>query len=817
MPAPALAAIVPLLKGLIGGLGRGALMGGLGRGALMGGRSALMTGVRAGARGGIRQGIRSGVRQGVRNTVRGGVGGRGGGGRNRGGGRDGQLAKTNDSAIVRSESGGLAVPGRTIKEGGALTSSMGPSSQKSSAIVKTGPTKDTVLGLLEQIKQTGDQILEVEVKELDNDNKEYKDTKKEQEKERKQLGSEKRDEEENKQEEKKAKKGNSKRNPVVKAAKKGLGNIFGFLLDIFKDFILYKVLGWFANPKNKKKVQSLVKFVGAIPGAIKFLWERFVEPWWEFSKNLFGGQFKIGMAMFNVVKDLITLKWLTDPGKFLNTLMEIPKKLIEVVPGIIGSLLNAITGGAVSKIGDLVSGLFNNPLKGIDLGNVGNLLGSAANFIKGLLGGAWSGLVNLTGSLLGGGNKKTDDKPKPSPPSPPQTQTQTQTASTKTLSPQAAGNLKPPVTASTKDLSPQAAGNLKPPTRAPITKTSGTEAFGDRNYGIKEGGVKTVEHDGMKYYFTRRKDGTWGIHKMWKNRRGTATVQRSVDASKVSGLVQAFDKEHGQKMDDASVSDDAGSVSRNNSSTVTSGAPRGGDNPYGMKVSSHALKYRSFAFSPGIHMGTDIGNGEYGTPLQAFTDGIITGSHPPEREANYGNWVAWKDTAGLEHFYAHMEKPTPFKKGDKVKAGTKLGTVGSTGRSTGPHLHWETSTKIGDTGGPKSTILSRIDPLTKYPLTAPFGGTTALAEGSETPPPPPQLPPPPGSTPNLGSTPSNAGKDLGSAQQESRQLSIAPRQSQQPTVINKSSSTNATHRATETFVGGTLPKSGLWAIYSFAL
>ena len=429
MPAPALAAIVPLLKGLIGGLGRSALMGGLGRGALMGGRSALMTGVRAGARGGIRQGIRSGVRQGVRNTVRGGVGGRGGGGRNRGGGRDGQLAKTNDSAIVRSESGGLAVPGRTIKEGGALTSSMGPSSQKSSAIVKTGPTKDTVLGLLEQIKQTGDQILEVEVKELDNDNKEYKDTKKEQEKERKQLGSEKRDEEENKQEEKKAKKGNSKRNPVVKAAKKGLGNIFGFLLDIFKDFILYKVLGWFANPKNKKKVQSLVKFVGAIPGAIKFLWERFVEPWWEFSKNLFGGQFKIGMAMFNVVKDLITLKWLTDPGKFLNTLMEIPKKLIEVVPGIIGSLLNAITGGAVSKIGDLVSGLFNNPLKGIDLGNVGNLLGSAANFIKGLIGDAWSGLVNLTGSLLGGGNKKTDDKPKPSSPSSPSSpQTQTQTA-----------------------------------------------------------------------------------------------------------------------------------------------------------------------------------------------------------------------------------------------------------------------------------------------------------------------------------------------------------------------------------------------------
>ena len=136
MPAPLAAAAAPLVKGLLGGLGRGALMGG---------RSALMTGVRAGAKGGLRQGIRSGIRQGARNTMRGGgVGGRGRG--NRGGGL---VKQTNDSAITRSENGGLAVQGRTIKEGGALTPSVGPTSQKSSAIVKTGPTKDNVLGLLE--------------------------------------------------------------------------------------------------------------------------------------------------------------------------------------------------------------------------------------------------------------------------------------------------------------------------------------------------------------------------------------------------------------------------------------------------------------------------------------------------------------------------------------------------------------------------------------------------------------------------------------------------------------------------------------------
>ena len=66
--------------------------------------------------------------------------------------------------------------------------------------------------------------------------------------------------------------------------------------------------------------------------------------------------------------------------------MEVPKTIIEVVPGIIGSLLNAITGGAIQRVGDLVGGLFNDPLKGIDLSSVTSLLGSAAGFVKGSLG-----------------------------------------------------------------------------------------------------------------------------------------------------------------------------------------------------------------------------------------------------------------------------------------------------------------------------------------------------------------------------------------------------------------------------------------------
>ena len=767
MPAP-----------LAAGLGK-ALLGGMGRGALA-------TGVRAGVKGGLRQGIKAGFRQGIRNTVRGGGFGGRGGGKGDGGGRGGALVKaTNNSAITRSENGGLAVQGRTIQEGGALSSSLGPTSQKSSAIIKSGPTKDNVLGLLEDIKKTADQILEVEVKELDNDNKEYKETKEEKEDERKLLEAEKRDEEEEKQEANKAKKGRKKKNPVVKAAQKGLGNIFEFLMGIFKDFIMYKVLDWIADPKNREKVAQLVKFIGAIPGALKFVWKNFLEPWWDFTKKLFGGGFKIFMAFFNVVKDLVTLKFLTDPGEFFNTLMEVPKTIIEVVPGIIGSLLNAITGGAIQRVGDLVGGLFNDPLKGIDLSNVTSLLGSAAGFVTGLLGNAWTGITNAVGNLFGGGGgDKKKQTPAPSP-----------AAGSGTSAADQSGGLGTPDSA-VKSETPA-------PVSSPIAANAGVEALGNRNFGLTEGNSLDVGVKGKSYRFTKTSDG-------WKVEDGGVFGfnRQEVDPTKVEGLVSAFASRYenrGASKEDEGMSDPTG---RSTAEPKAPSPPGGGGNPYNMVVTSAAMQNRGLAISPGMHMGVDIANGKAGAPLQAFTDATITGNGVPS--AGYGNWVSWTDTAGLEHFYAHMERPTPFKVGDKVKAGTKLGTVGNTGKSSGPHLHWEVSTKPGDTGMPKSSVLSRINPLSKYAFTAPFGGSTAPAAGSAT-------APAPAAPADMQSSPPKSGSRLGTAQQENRQLSSSPTQKQQPTVINKSSSTQSASKSSVGAIGSTMPKSGTWAIYSLAI
>jgi len=141
--------------------------------------------------------------------------------------------------------------------------------------------------------------------------------------------------------------------------------------------------------------------------------------------------------------------------------------------------------------------------------------------------------------------------------------------------------------------------------------------------------------------------------------------------------------------------------------------------PAGGHIVTSGMGNRSLALSPGMHMGVDI-SGNTGEHLKAFTDGTI---ESVGQQSGYGNYVNWIDSSGIAHFYAHMNKPAFVRKGQKVKKGTVLGELGNTGRSTAPHLHWETSTKPGDTGRDKSAVLSRFNPLSKYSKESPFTGS----------------------------------------------------------------------------------------------
>lgn len=87
------------------------------------------------------------------------------------------------------------------------------------------------------------------------------------------------------------------------------------------------------------------------------------------------------------------------------------------------------------------------------------------------------------------------------------------------------------------------------------------------------------------------------------------------------------------------------------------------------------------------HQGMDIAAKE-GTPIKASADGEIVLAYPDLFYS--GNVVIIDHGFGLQTIYAHM-KDMSVKVGQKVKKGDIIGTVGKTGRVTGPHLHWGAS------------------------------------------------------------------------------------------------------------------------------
>ncbi|MNP23210.1 Murein DD-endopeptidase MepM [compost metagenome] len=85
-----------------------------------------------------------------------------------------------------------------------------------------------------------------------------------------------------------------------------------------------------------------------------------------------------------------------------------------------------------------------------------------------------------------------------------------------------------------------------------------------------------------------------------------------------------------------------------------------------------------------LHSGLDIG-GQTGDPVYAAADGkVIDTGYSSAR----GNYVTLSHPSGLLTNYMHLSQVTVSKDTD-LKQGEKLGELGSTGRSTGPHLHFE--------------------------------------------------------------------------------------------------------------------------------
>ena len=116
------------------------------------------------------------------------------------------------------------------------------------------------------------------------------------------------------------------------------------------------------------------------------------------------------------------------------------------------------------------------------------------------------------------------------------------------------------------------------------------------------------------------------------------------------------------------------------------------------KSSPFGKRNDPFTGAPARHLGIDIA-GRKGTPVVATADGVVMYAY--KQDIRLGNVVVIRHEADGENEkgepykvpgkyrteYGHLDKIL-VKKGDKVKRGDQVGTMGSTGRSTGPHLHY---------------------------------------------------------------------------------------------------------------------------------
>lgn len=87
-----------------------------------------------------------------------------------------------------------------------------------------------------------------------------------------------------------------------------------------------------------------------------------------------------------------------------------------------------------------------------------------------------------------------------------------------------------------------------------------------------------------------------------------------------------------------------------------------------------------------MHQGIDFAAG-MGTPIVAPADGVVVEAR---RWGGYGNWLRIRHANGLESGYGHLSRyASGIRPGQRVRQGQVIAYVGSTGASTGPHLHYE--------------------------------------------------------------------------------------------------------------------------------
>ncbi len=104
----------------------------------------------------------------------------------------------------------------------------------------------------------------------------------------------------------------------------------------------------------------------------------------------------------------------------------------------------------------------------------------------------------------------------------------------------------------------------------------------------------------------------------------------------------------------------------------------------GYIISGFGHRLDPFKGVPEFHQGLDI-SAPRGTPVVSAANGVVLLA---KRQPGYGKLIIIEHGLGVTTYYAHLSKIL-VKRGEKVKRWQIIGLVGSTGRSTAPHLHYE--------------------------------------------------------------------------------------------------------------------------------
>ncbi len=160
---------------------------------------------------------------------------------------------------------------------------------------------------------------------------------------------------------------------------------------------------------------------------------------------------------------------------------------------------------------------------------------------------------------------------------------------------------------------------------------------------------------------------------------GPFVPANSPSFSQLNGLVGALDEQTDQNTDLFTMIESRLLEKRLASLMVPSSKPV--DGPVG---SGFGFRTDPFSGRAALHTGLDFPS-DVGTPINAAAGGVVLFS---EFHPQYGNVIEIDHGRGLVTRYAHTSKVL-VKTGDIVKRGQRIGLVGTSGRSTGPHLHFE--------------------------------------------------------------------------------------------------------------------------------